>query len=124
MKKVFVGILAVCLIICGLNMRADVDRLDPYSVTSEGGCVRADTHISAQTALSRLGGTVLWTEEFDGVTVTYAYSDFVRGYETVFYITAIYLSQCKIKRLRYAIPVALIATFTGCVVGCLLLRFI
>ena len=44
--------------------------------------------------------------------------------ETVFYITAIYLSQCKIKRLRYAIPVALIATFTGCVVGCLLLRFI
>ena len=83
MKKVFVGILAVCLIICGLNMRADVDRLDPYSVTSEGGCVRADTHISAQTALSRLGGTVLWTEEVDGVTVTYAYSDFVRGYETV-----------------------------------------
>ena len=37
MKKVFVGILAACLIICGLNMRADVDRLDPYSVTSEGG---------------------------------------------------------------------------------------
>ena len=26
---------------------------------------------------------MLWTEEFDGVTVTYAYSDFVRGYETV-----------------------------------------
>ena len=44
--------------------------------------------------------------------------------ETVFYITAIYFSQCNVKRLRYAIPVALIATFVGCVVGCLLLRVI
>ena len=43
--------------------------------------------------------------------------------ETVFYISAIYLSGCKIKNLRYAIPVALLATFAGCVLGCFLLRF-
>lgn len=42
--------------------------------------------------------------------------------ETIFYISAIYCSRIQIKRLRYAIPVALIATFVGCVVGCLILR--
>ena len=42
--------------------------------------------------------------------------------ETIFYISAIYLSRVDIKRLRYAIPVALVATFVGCVVGCLILR--
>lgn len=42
--------------------------------------------------------------------------------ETIFYISAIYLSRVQIKRLRYAIPVALVATFVGCVVGCLILR--
>ena len=44
--------------------------------------------------------------------------------ETVFYVTTIYLSQTKIKKLLYAIPVALTATFVGTVVGCLLCKFI
>ncbi len=43
--------------------------------------------------------------------------------ETVFYIATIYFSQSKVKRLRYAIPVALVATYTGAIVGCWLLRF-
>lgn len=43
--------------------------------------------------------------------------------ETVFYISTIYFSQVKVRRLRYAIPVALVATYTGCIVGCWLLRF-
>ena len=43
--------------------------------------------------------------------------------ETVFYISAIYFSQSSVRKLRYAIPVALIATYTGCIVGCYLLRF-
>lgn len=42
--------------------------------------------------------------------------------ETIFYISAIYTSRIQIKRLRYAIPVALVSTFIGCVVGCLVLR--
>lgn len=42
--------------------------------------------------------------------------------ETIFYISAIYTSRIDIKRLRYAIPVALIATYVGCIVGCLVLR--
>lgn len=44
--------------------------------------------------------------------------------ETIFYIATIYFSQSKIKNLRYAIPVALVATFIGCLVGCFLCRFI
>ncbi len=44
--------------------------------------------------------------------------------ETVFYVSAIYLSQSKTKKLRYAIPVALISTLIGCVVGCALLRIL
>lgn len=44
--------------------------------------------------------------------------------ETVFYIAAVYFSTTKIKKLRYAIPVALIATFVGAIVSCLLCRFL
>ncbi len=43
--------------------------------------------------------------------------------ETIFYISTIYFSQSHVKRLRYAIPVALVATLTGCIVGCYMLRF-
>ena len=43
--------------------------------------------------------------------------------ETVFYISTIYFSQSHVRKLRYAIPVALVATYTGCIVGCYLLRF-
>ncbi len=43
--------------------------------------------------------------------------------ETVFYVATIYFSQSQIRKLRYAIPVALIATLTGCIVGCWLLRY-
>lgn len=68
----------------------------------------------------------------DGLFTTYGVDTFIGrcaslvygSSETVFYITAIYFSQCNVKKLRYAIPVALIATFVGCVVGCLLLRVI
>ena len=42
--------------------------------------------------------------------------------ETIFYVTTVYLSQTKIKKLLYAIPVALVATFIGAIVGCLLCR--
>lgn len=44
--------------------------------------------------------------------------------ETIFYIAAIYMSRVEFKRLRYAIPVALVATFIGCIVGCLILRLV
>ncbi len=43
--------------------------------------------------------------------------------ETIFYISTIYFSQSHVRKLRYAIPVALVATITGCIVGCYLLRF-
>ncbi len=42
--------------------------------------------------------------------------------ETVFYISAIYLSACKAKKLRYAVPVALFCTLLGTVVACALCR--
>lgn len=43
--------------------------------------------------------------------------------DTVFYVTTLYLSQVKIKRLFYAVPCALIATLAGTVISCLLCRF-
>jgi len=42
--------------------------------------------------------------------------------ETIFYVSTIYLSQSKCKNLRYAIPVSIVATLTGVIVGVLLLR--
>lgn len=44
--------------------------------------------------------------------------------ETVFYVAAVYFSTTKVKSLRFAIPVALFATFVGAVVSCLICRFI
>lgn len=43
--------------------------------------------------------------------------------ETIFYISAIYFSKTKIKNLSYALPVALISTTLGCIIGCLCCRF-
>lgn len=39
--------------------------------------------------------------------------------DTVFYVTTLYCSQTSVKKLSYAIPVALIATLFGAVVSCL-----
>lgn len=41
--------------------------------------------------------------------------------ETIFYISAVYFSSCKGKIKGYAIPVALVCTFIGYIVGCALL---
>ena len=42
--------------------------------------------------------------------------------ETIFYVATIYLSQTKVKKLLYAIPVALVCSFVGAILGCLLCR--
>ena len=42
--------------------------------------------------------------------------------DTIFYISTIYFSQTKIKRLLYAIPVSLIACFFGAILSCLLCK--
>ena len=39
--------------------------------------------------------------------------------DTVFYVTTLYCSQTSVKKLSYAIPVALSATLFGAVVSCL-----
>ncbi len=44
--------------------------------------------------------------------------------ETVFYISTIYFSQSSVKKLGYAIPVALFSTLVGCITGCSVARFI
>ncbi len=44
------------------------------------------------------------------------------GSETVFYISAVYFSQCKVKKLRYAIPVSLMCTLSGAIIACALCR--
>lgn len=42
--------------------------------------------------------------------------------ETIFYISAVYFSKCKVKNLRYAIPVSLFSSFFGMVIACALCR--
>lgn len=44
--------------------------------------------------------------------------------ETVFYVSAIYFSRSEVKNLRFAIPLALVASFLGNVIGCNLCRVI
>lgn len=67
----------------------------------------------------------------DGIYTTYGADSYIGrcasviygSSETIFYISTIYFSQSHVKHLRYAIPVALVATLTGCIVGCYLLKF-
>ena len=42
--------------------------------------------------------------------------------DTVFYVTTLYCSQTNVKKLSYAIPVALIATLFGAIISCLLCK--
>ena len=42
--------------------------------------------------------------------------------DTIFYVTTLYCSKTKVKKLSYAIPVALIATMFGAIISCLLCR--
>lgn len=42
--------------------------------------------------------------------------------ETIFYVATIYFSQTKVKKLLYAIPVALFCSFIGAIVACALCK--
>ena len=44
--------------------------------------------------------------------------------ETIFYVATIYISQTKIKKLLYAIPIALFCSIIGAIVACLCCRII
>lgn len=44
--------------------------------------------------------------------------------ETIFYVTTVYISQTKVKKLFYAVPVALLCSFIGTVFACFICRFI
>jgi len=44
--------------------------------------------------------------------------------ETLFYITAVYFGTVGTKKLKYAIPVSLFASFVGAIVACALCRII
>lgn len=44
--------------------------------------------------------------------------------ETIFYVATVYFSQTKVKKLLYAIPVALICAMVGAIVACFVCRFI
>ena len=63
---------------------------------------------------------VYGTDSFIGRCASVVYG----SSETVFYVSAIYFSKSEIKRLRYAIPLALAASFVGNIIGCNLCRII
>ncbi len=42
--------------------------------------------------------------------------------ETIFYVATVYISQTKVKKLLYAIPVALVCSLVGTILACLVCR--
>jgi spore maturation protein B len=42
--------------------------------------------------------------------------------EAVFYICAVFFSKTKVSKFRYAIPIGIISTFIGAIVGCLICK--
>lgn len=72
-------------------------------------------------------GTIALLED---IIVTYGADSYIArcasvvagGTETIFYISAVYMSKCKDKRLVGAIPISLFCTLIGVVSGCALCR--
>ncbi len=50
-------------------------------------------------------------------------SAIVGSSDTIFYITAVYFAGTKVKKFRYAIPVALLANLFSAILACLIVRF-
>lgn len=44
--------------------------------------------------------------------------------ETIFYVATVYISQTKVKKLLYAIPVALFCSLVGTILACLICKII
>lgn len=44
--------------------------------------------------------------------------------DTVFYVVAVYMSECKEKKASAAIPIALVSMFFGVIITCVICRFI
>ena len=44
--------------------------------------------------------------------------------ETIFYVSAVYTSASKVKKLLYAIPIALVCSLCGSILACLLCKII
>lgn len=44
--------------------------------------------------------------------------------DTIFYIAIVYFSKTKITKLRYGIPIVLIATFVGTITACYICKFL
>ena len=70
-------------------------------------------------------GTIALLEE---IIATYGVDSYIAkcasvvagGSETIFYISAVYLSNCAVKRLNTAIPISLFCTLLGTVIACAL----
>ncbi len=43
--------------------------------------------------------------------------------ETVFYVSAVYFSQTKVKKLGWAVPIALFCNFIGGILACMICRW-
>lgn len=56
--------------------------------------------------------------------ISHCASVIVSATDTVFYIVAVYFSTTKIKRLKATIPLALLSTFIGSLIACLICKFI
>lgn len=44
--------------------------------------------------------------------------------ETVFYVAGVYFSASKVRKLRYALPVALVSCFLSVIISCFIVRFL
>ena len=105
-----------------------LDKIDGYlkqlrADTKRGNVIK----ITADTASIR--GSIAMLEN---IYNTYGVDSFiarcasviVSASETVFYIATMYFSTTKVKKLRYAIPVALLSTYAGVLISCLMCRLL
>lgn len=77
--------------------------------------------------ISGSGGTALLSD----VLVNYGPDSYIgkcasilaASSDTVFYVTALYMSSAKVKKTRYTLPIAIFVMLLGTVISCILPRF-
>ena len=62
--------------------------------------------------------TTYGTDTYIGLCASIIYG----SSETVFYVTSVYFSRCEVRNLRYAIPLSLLCTIVGYIIGCYFMR--
>ena len=127
---IFAYIVGIFIVVELLNTSGIMDKLTMVlsPVFNFLGIPTQLTQLVLVKPFSGSGGLALLQDIFD----TYGVDSYIgrcasvilASSDTVFYVSTVYFSKTKVKKLGFAVPVALLATFLSVILSCLFCRLI